>query len=65
MSLELAKKVQPFYHSWDEFFEGYFKGYEQWSEKSSELRRKTYQLIKNYDNSPYNLPWNLELKKDW
>ena len=65
MSLELAKKVQPLYHSWDEFFEGYFKGYEQWSEKSSELRRKTYQLIKNYDNSPYNLPWNLELKKDW
>ena len=65
MSLELAKKVQPLYHSWDEFFEGYFKGYEEWSEKSSELRRKTYQLIKNYDNSPYNLPWNLELKKDW
>lgn len=65
MSFLIAEKIQPLYHSWDDFFEGYFKGYEMWSGNSSEIRRQSYQLLKNYENSPYNLPWNLELKKDW
>lgn len=65
MSFLIAEKIQPLYHSWDDFFEGYFKGYELWSENNSEIRRQNYQLLKSYENSPYNLPWNLELKKDW
>lgn len=65
-SLDIAKYIQPQYDSWDDFFEGYFKGYEIWAGESSEERRKIFHNLKTkVSNSPYQLPWDLELKKDW
>ncbi len=64
-SLEIAKKIQSEFTSWDEFNESYFRGYEYWAEESSEERRKVYEGIKKQADSPYNLDWNLTLEKTW
>lgn len=64
-ALRIAKRVQPLYRSWDDFFEGYFKGYERWSGESGAKRREIYQNLKDEKNSIFNTPWNLKLKKDW
>ena len=36
LSLEFARKIQPLYNSWDELMDSYLRGYEFWSEESSE-----------------------------
>lgn len=64
-SLEIAKIIQSEYISWDAFMESYFKGFALWSQDSDEFRRKVYTTMKQKPNSPYSLPWNLELKKVW
>ena len=64
-SLEIAKFIQSKYSSWDEFINSYLKGYEIWSNESGDERRAVYNKLKSMPNSLYNLPWNLELKKEW
>lgn len=64
-SLEVAKILQSKYSSWDEMMASYLRGYEYWAGESSEERQKIYESLKAEKNSPYNLNWNLELKKDW
>lgn len=71
-SLEIAERLQSIYTSWDDMMESYFYGFQYWNEdnpedKSSEYykRRKLYEELKAQEDSPYNLPWNLEFQKDW
>lgn len=60
-SLEIASILQARFSSWDELMDSYFYGYEFWSQESSDERRKVYEKIKQRDDSPYRLDWNLPL----
>ena len=64
-SLEVATTIQGAGGSWDEFMEGYFKGYEWWSAESSDERRALYEELKAADDNPYAIDWNLSLEKSW
>lgn len=64
-SMEIAKKAQAEFSSWDEFYESYFAGYEYWSEESSDERRAIYDEIKEEAHSPFQLDWDLTLEKTW
>lgn len=64
-SLEVATTIQGAWGSWDEFMEGYFKGYEWWSAESSDERRALYEELKAADDNPYAIDWNLSLEKSW
>lgn len=71
-SLEIAKRLQHTYNSWEELAEGYLNGYLYWrgddpNDKTSATYkiRAVYNRLKKKRNSPYKLPWNLELKKSW
>lgn len=64
-SMKIAKKAQKEFSSWDEFYESYFAGYEYWAGESSDERRAVYEEIKEAENSPFLLDWNLTLEKTW
>ena len=63
--MKIAKKAQKEFSSWDEFYESYFAGYEYWAGESSDERRAVYEEIKEAENSPFLLDWNLTLEKTW
>lgn len=71
-SLEVSKKLQSLYRSWDELMESYLLGYNYWSEDdpanaSSDTagRRAAYEELKAKPDNPYNLDWNTALEKTW
>lgn len=71
-SLEIGKKLQAMYKSWDDFVQSYMYGYGYWSisaptDPSTEFtyRSSLYQCLKSMENGPYQIDWNLELKKEW
>lgn len=64
-SLEIARMIQTKYDSWDTFTDSYMLGYEYWAEESSEFRRLVYEILLEEPDSPYRLPWNMKLVKDW
>lgn len=71
-SLEIGRKLQAMYSSWDDFVQSYMYGYGYWSKSdptdpSSEFtyRASLYQYLKSMENGPYQIDWNLELKKEW
>lgn len=71
-SLEVARLLQESYGSWEEMMESYFLGYQYWAEESAEdsqsevyKRVEMYQKLKEEENGPYTLDWNMELKKEW
>ena len=71
-SLEIAKEIQATYPSWEDMCKSYLYGYQYWNdddindnESASYKRAQVYEKVKNMKNSPYNLKWNTELKKEW
>lgn len=64
-SLEIAKVIQSSYTSWDDFMNSYLKGYEYWSNHTPKGRWQIYENLRKQKNSLYNIPWNLELKREW
>ncbi len=64
-SLEIAGMVQSEYGSWDELMDSYLRGYEFWSEESSDKRREVYEKMKKKSKSPYELEFAMELEKTW
>ncbi len=64
-SLEIAKSFQSEFTSWDELIDSYLRGYEYWSDESSDERRKTYEEIKKRNDNPYAVDYNITLEKSW
>ena len=64
-ALEVAKEIQKSFSSWEEFVEDYLKGYEERSADSSKERREIYENLKASQWNPYEVDWNLKLKKSW
>ena len=64
-ALETAKKIQETFSSWDEFVEDYLEGYEERSGDTSGERREIYENLKDSQWNPYEIEWNLKLKKSW
>lgn len=64
-SLEIAKEMQSIYGSWDELIDSYLRGYEYWSEESSDERRAIYEDLKSRDDNPFAIDYNIILEKTW
>lgn len=64
-ALEVAKEIQENFSSWDEFAEDYLEGYEERSGDTSGERREIYENLKASQWNPYEIDWNLKLKKSW
>ena len=70
--LKAGQKLQNIYSSWDDFFESYLLGYCYWSgddlsddDSEAYMRKGIYEFYKNRPDSPWNIPWNHPLKKEW
>lgn len=71
-SLENSLVLQQLYSSWEEMVDGYMLGFQFWSrdsaskdDSSTRERYRYYEMLKESDDSPYELDWNMELKKSW
>jgi hypothetical protein len=64
-SLDIARRVQKEFDSWDNFMASYFTGYEYWSDDEGGQRQRVYMALKGKPDSLYKLPWQLELKRAW
>lgn len=71
-SLENSLRLQKMYDSWDEMMDAYMMGYQFWQgdpeiteDSPTKERRSYYEMLKNSNDSPYELDWNMELKKSW
>lgn len=71
-SLENSLALQKLYSSWEEMVDGYMLGFQFWSRDSAakedsptKERYRYYEMLKNSDDSPYELDWNMELTKSW
>lgn len=56
----------------DEMMSAYLMGYQFWQgdleiadDSPTKERRSYYEMLKNSDDNPYELDWNMELKKCW
>lgn len=72
ISLENSLVLQGKYASWDELVNSYMLGYQFWksdpctTEDSPTLQRyHYYEMLLEMLDGPYELDWNMELKKDW
>lgn len=72
ISLENSLVLQKKYNSWDELVNSYMLGYQFWksdpctTEDSPTLERyHYYEMLLGMLDGPYELDWNMELKKDW
>ena len=63
--LDIARRVQKEFDSWDNFMASYFTGYEYWSDDEGGQRQRVYMALKGKPDSLYKLPWQLELKRAW
>lgn len=71
-SLENSKILQQMYPSWEAMVDAYMLGYQFWqsdpclTEDSPTLKRYGYyEILREMDNGPYTLDWNMELDKSW
>lgn len=71
-SLENSLVLQQLYSSWEEMVDGYMLGFQFWSKDSgskedspTKERYRYYEMLKDSDDSPYELDWNMELTKSW
>lgn len=70
--LEIAKKMQKQYTSWEDMMQSYLLGFQYWNEddisnptSDSYARNRLYEKLRAQENSPYFIDWNLKLQKDW
>lgn len=78
-SLANSLNLQELYGSWEEMVEAYLLGYQFWQgepilnvsgydygyDSPSQERRHYYEMLREMENGPYTLDWNMELKKSW
>ena len=71
-SLENSLILQQMYSSWEEMVEGYMLGYQFWSrdsgtgeDSSTKERYHFYELLRESQDSPYALDWDMKLEKSW
>lgn len=64
-SLEIAQTMQPLFESWDDLLASYLRGYEYWSEESSEERQALYEELKQRDDNPFLVDFKMDLVKTW
>lgn len=71
-SLENSLRLQKMYDSWDDMMEAYLFGFQFWQgdldvegDSPTKERRSYYEMLKKSDDNPYELDWNMELKKSW
>ena len=75
-SLSIAKLIQKSFNSWEELVNSYLLGHKYWFhsnfqtenvhyKNTPEYREKIYAQIKSFKISPYTIPWNLKLEKNW
>ena len=71
-SLENSLILQKLYPSWEEMVEGYMMGYQFWSRDSdtsddspTRERYRFYEMLRQSQDSPYMLDWNMKLEKSW
>lgn len=70
--LEAAQKSQELYDSWEDFNQSYLYGYSYWSEESlsdpessAAERAELLDKMESQTNGPFDMDWNIELKKEW
>ena len=71
-SLTNSLKLQELYDSWEEMMDGYMTGYMFWQgdlmltdDSPTKERYHYYEILKDMENGPYSLDWNMELEKSW
>ena len=71
-SLTVSLKLQELYDSWEEMMDGYMAGYMFWQgdlmlteDSPSKERYHYYEMLKDMENGPYTLDWNMKLEKSW
>ena len=64
-SLEVAKIIQKEFDSWESFTESYLRGYQYWAEESGDDRYAAYESLKEQENGPFSVDWNLTFEKTW
>ena len=71
-SLENSLRLQKMYDSWEEMMDAYMLGYQFWQgdlaiteDSPTRERFSYYEMLKESNDSPYELDWNMELKKSW
>ena len=71
-SLTNSLKLQELYDSWEEMMDGYMTGYMFWQgdlmltdDSPTKERYHYYEMLKDMENGPYTLDWNMELEKSW
>lgn len=71
-SLENSLVLQKLYPSWERMMDSYMLGYQFWcndpaiTDDSPTMKRyQCYQELRQMENGPYSLDWDMELKKSW
>ncbi len=71
-SMEIATRLQSTFTSWDEMIQSYLYGFQYWAEDDIEdpssdsyERKEIYETLKNMENSPFGLDWNMTFEKNW
>lgn len=64
-SIDVAKRIQTSFDSWDDYMESYFTGYEYWGNGNSEDRREIYHDLQRADDNPYSIDFHTNLEKSW
>lgn len=78
-SLANSLNLQELYGSWEEMVEAYLWGYQFWQgepignvsgyefeyDSPTQERRHYYEMLRELEDGPYTLDWNMELKKSW
>lgn len=71
-SLENSLILQKMYGSWEEMMDAYMLGFQFWkgdleiTDDSPTIERYHYYMtLHSLEDNPYNMDWNMELKKSW
>ncbi len=71
-SLELGKKLQSMFPSWEDFMQSYMYGFVYWSRSDPtepqpefQYRVSIYHYLDSLEDGPFKMDWNMELKKEW
>ena len=71
-SLTNSLKLQELFDSWEEMMDSYMTGYMFWQgdlmltdDSPTKERYHYYEILKDMENGPYTLDWNMKLEKSW
>lgn len=71
-SLTNSLKLQELYDSWEKMMDSYMLGYQFWQgdliltdDSPTKERYHYYEMLKDMENGPYTLDWNMKLEKSW